>query len=166
MKLLSKLVICGFLVLMLGAISPAAAQGFSVNVDIKPQSCPNPCNVNSKGVVSIAILGTEDFDVTQVDPTTVELNEVVEPLRWNFEDVSTPTANVDPYTCTTEGPDGFMDLVFKFKTQEIVEAMNGDVSDGDMIFLYLTGRLKEEFNGRSFAGRDWVVIIKKGQNGR
>lgn len=164
MRILSKLVICGFLVLMLGAISPVAAQGFSVNVDIKPQSCPNPCNVNSKGVVSIAILGTPDFDVTQVDPTTVELNEVVEPVRFSFEDVSTPAANVDPYTCTTEGPDGFMDLVFKFKTQEIVEAMNGDVSDGDIIFLTLTGRLLREYNGSPFAGRDWVVIIKKKSN--
>ena len=164
MKLLSKLVICGFLVLMLGAISPAAAQGFSVNVDIKPQSCPNPCNVNSKGVITVAILGTPDFDVTQVDPTAVRLEDQVAPLRWNFEDVSTPAANVDPYTCTTEGPDGFMDLVLKFKTQEIVEAMNGDVSDGDIIFLTLTGRLLREYNGSPFAGRDWVVIIKKKSN--
>ena len=165
MKSLSTLIVCGFLVLILGAISPAAAQGFSVDVDIKPQSCPNPCNVNSKGVLPVAILGTEDFDVMTVDPTTVELAGVPA-LRWDFEDVSTPAANVDPYTCTTEGPDGLMDLVLKFNKQEIVEAMNGDVSDGDVIFLYLTGRLKEEFNGGYFAGRDWVVIIKKGQNGR
>jgi len=163
MRVLGRLIICGFLVLMMGAISPAAAQGFAVYVDIKPQSCPNPCNVNSKGVITVAVLGTTDFDVTQVDPAEVRL-EGVAPLRWSFEDVSTPANNGDPYTCTTEGPDGFMDMTFKFKTQEIVEALDGDVSDGDMIFLYLTGRLKEEFNGRPFAGRDWVIIIKKGKS--
>lgn len=160
MRILSKLVICGFLVLMLGAISPAAAQGFAVDIDIKPQSCPNPLNVNSKGVVTVAVLGTSDFDVTQVDPTTVELERVT-PVRWNFEDVSTPANTGDPYACTTEGPDGLMDLVFKFKTQEIVEALDGDVSDGDMIFLYLTGMT---LDGMPFAGQDWVVIIKKKSN--
>lgn len=160
MRLLTKLVICAFLVLMLGAISPVAAQGFSVNVDIKPRSCPNPCNVNSKGVVTVAILGTPNFDVMTVDPTTVELEEVT-PVRWNCEDVSTPANTGDPYKCTTEGPDGFMDLVFKFKTQDIVEALDGDVSDGDMIFLDLTGMT---LDGRYFAGKDWVVIIKKKSN--
>jgi hypothetical protein len=163
MKLYCSLIVCGCLVLVMGAISPAGAQGFSVMIDIKPQSCPNPMNVNSKGVVSVAVLGTEDFDVMTVDPASVELADVA-PLRWNWEDVSTPADNGDPYACTTEGPDGMTDLVFKFKTQEIVEALNGDVSDGDEIFLYLTGRLLPEYNESPFAGRDWVIIIKKGKS--
>jgi hypothetical protein len=160
MKLYRSLIICGCLVLVMGAISPAAAQGFSVMIDIKPQSCPNPLNVNSKGVLSVAVLGTDDFDVMTVDPASVELADVA-PLRWNWEDVSTPADDGDPYACTTEGPDGLMDLVFKFKTQEIVEALDGDISDGDEIFLYLTGMTHD---GRYFAGSDWVVIIKKGMN--
>jgi hypothetical protein len=161
MKQLSVLIMCGLLVVMMGAISPAAAQGFSVDIDIKPQSCPNPLNVNSKGVVSVAILGTASFDVMTVDPEMVRL-EGVAPMRWSFEDVSTPADDGDPYACTTEGPDGMMDMTFKFKTQEIVEALDGDISDGDLIFLYLTGRLRPEFDGSPFAGQDWVVILKKG----
>ena len=31
-----------------------------ISVDIKPQSCPNPVNVNAKGVLPVAILGTAD----------------------------------------------------------------------------------------------------------
>ena len=58
-------------------------------VDIKPQSCPNPLNVKKKGVLPIAILGTEDFDVTEIDPASVEL-EYISPLRWALEDVATP----------------------------------------------------------------------------
>ena len=42
-------------------------------VDIKPGSCPNPINVKSKGVLPTEILGTEDFDVTMVDPASVRL---------------------------------------------------------------------------------------------
>lgn len=52
-----------------------------VPVDVKPTSCPNPLNVGSKGVLPIAILGAEDFDVTTVDPESVRL-EGVAPLRW------------------------------------------------------------------------------------
>jgi hypothetical protein len=57
----------------------------------------------------------------------------VAPLRWAYEDVATPFEpfidNVDPYDCTTDGPDGFMDLTLKYKTQELVEAI-GEVDDG------------------------------------
>ena len=38
-------------------------EGDGVPIDIKPQSCPNPLNVNSKGVLPVAILGTDTFDV-------------------------------------------------------------------------------------------------------
>jgi hypothetical protein len=123
-----------------------------VNVDIKPTSWPNPFNVNSKGVLPVAILGTEDFDVTQIDPATILL-EGVAPLRWAFEDVATPG---DPLA----GPDGFMDLSLKFDTQEIVAAL-GDVNDGDEIILHLMGNLKAEFDGASIVGEDVVRIIEK-----
>jgi hypothetical protein len=123
-----------------------------VNVDIKPTSWPNPLNVAGKGVLPVAILGTEDFDVTQIDPATILL-EGVAPLRWAFEDVATPG---DPLA----GPDGFMDLSLKFDTQEIVAAL-GDVNDGDEIILHLMGNLKAEFDGASIVGEDVVRIIEK-----
>jgi probable HAF family extracellular repeat protein len=44
-----------------------------VSIDIKPDSDDNTINVNDHGVIPVAILGTPDFDVTQVDPTTVLL---------------------------------------------------------------------------------------------
>jgi hypothetical protein len=66
-----------------------------VFVDIKPGSCPNPFNVKSKGVLPVAILGAEDFDVTMIDPSEILLSrdgieEGVPPLRWSYEDVATP----------------------------------------------------------------------------
>ena len=96
-----------------------------VPVDIKPTSCPNPINTKSNGVTPVAILGTLDFDVTQIDPVTVTLAGA-SPLRWDWEDVATP---FEPYTgkedcdldCNTLGPDGYLDLTLKFNTQEILD---------------------------------------------
>jgi hypothetical protein len=136
-----------------------------VPVDIKPTSCRNPINTKDKGVQPVAILGTEDFDVMQVDPETVLLMGV-SPLRWSYEDVATPyepyIGKVGAFACTTEGPDGFMDLVFHFDTQELV-AVLGEVADGDVLVLQLTGNLKEEFGGTPIVGEDVVVILKKGK---
>jgi hypothetical protein len=142
-----------------------------VSVDIKPQSCPNPLNVDGKGVLPVAILGTEDFDVTQIDPTSVVLTmeglEVgVSPLRWALEDVATPyepyTGKEDYMDCTTDGPDGYMDLTLKFDTQEVISTLGLDeYSDGAVLVLKLTGNLMEEFGGTAIAGEDVVWIIEK-----
>ena len=133
-------------------------------LDIKSTSCPNPLNLKSKGVLPVAILGTEDFDVTEIDPTSVLL-EGVAPLRWAIEDVATPFDGEITEgcceCCTTEGPDGYDDLTLKFDKQAIVAAL-GDVGDGDCIVMTLTGSL---YDGTLILGEDVGKIIKKGQNG-
>ena len=45
-----------------------------VEIDIKPGSCPNSWNRESNGVLPVAILGTEDFDVTQIDVSSVTIS--------------------------------------------------------------------------------------------
>jgi len=138
-----------------------------VAVDIKPESCPNPLNTRDVGVLPVAILGTDAFDVTQVDPATVML-EGSYPLRWSLEDVATPyepfVGKEGAYDCTEFGPDGYLDLVLMFNTQEVLGRL-GDVYDGDVMVLYLSGNLKEEFGGSPFVGEDVVRIIKKGRTG-
>jgi hypothetical protein len=130
-----------------------------VPADIKPMGCPNPLNVGSKGVLPFAILGTSDLDVTTIDPTTVTLGDVA-PLRWSLEDVGTPyepfIGKTNPYQCNDLGPDGYLDLVFKFDTQEIAASL-GDVVNREAITLLLSGQL---LDGTKISGED-VVIIKK-----
>jgi hypothetical protein len=134
-----------------------------VSVDVKPQSCPNPLNTKAKGVLPLAIVGTGDFDVTQVNPDSVQLEGVV-PLRWDLEDVATPfepfLGKQDAYECTEDGPDGYMDLTLKFDQQEVVAAL-GEVNDGDVLVLGLSGRLKDEFGAWPIVGEDVVVILEK-----
>ena len=148
-----KFIVLSIVLLMLaGFVITSSAEAIEVAVDIKPQSCPNPLNVKGKGVLPVAILGTEDFDVTQIDPATIEL-EGESPLRWALEDVATLSEE-----CTTDGPDGYLDLTLKFDAQEIVAAL-GDVSGGDVVILILTGNLS---SGESIDGEDVMIIIKKG----
>ena len=97
-----------------------------IYIDIKPESCPNPLGARSVGVLPVAILGTEDFDVTTIDVATIKLAGV-SPIRSNFEDVGTPLDKDDECDCHDEGPDGYMDLTLKFDRREIIAAL-GDLS--------------------------------------
>ena len=138
-----------------------------VPVDIKPTSCPNPLNVKSKGVLPVAILGTDSFNATQVDPSTITLQGVA-PIRWAIADVAAPYS---PYigkescqNCTTAGPDGYSDLTLKFDAQAIVDVL-GEAQDGDCVKLIITGWLNGEFGGGPIIGEDLVWILKKGKGG-
>ena len=127
-----------------------------ISLDIKPGSCPNPVNVKSKGILPVAILGTEEFEVSTIDPASIFLNSVPA-IRSSYEDVAGPVANRNECECTTDGPDGFMDLTLKFRTQEIVEAL-GEVNHGDVLTLSLTGVLDDE---TPIEGTDCIVIRGK-----
>jgi len=132
-----------------------------VPVDIKPTSCPNPLNTNDHGRLPVAILGTNNIDVTQIDVGTIKLAGV-SPLQSDLEDVATPFS---PFTgkqdcnldCTTAGPDGLLDLTLKFDAQAIIAAL-GAVTDGQCLVLKLTGNL---LDGSPIKGEDVVVIRKK-----
>ena len=54
--------------------APVAAE---VTIDIKPGSWPNSINPNARGVIPVAILTTDDFDASTVDPATVALEGVL-----------------------------------------------------------------------------------------
>ena len=140
--------------------SAGKCKAISVYVDIKPESCPNPLNVKSKGVLPVAILGTEDFDVTTIDPTSVHLKGVPS-LRSGLEDVEMPFDG-KCLECATVGPDEILDLTLKFDTEEIVKEL-GDPADGAKLCLELTGKL---FDGTPILGEDGVRIINKGNKGK
>jgi hypothetical protein len=89
----------------------------NVDIDIKPQSLPNCFNVNGHGVIPVAILGSEDFDVSTIDVDTLRFNgsEVQvrgkkEKTMCHYEDVSG-----DFSTYPEGGPDGYDDLVCQFE---------------------------------------------------
>ena len=104
-----------------------------VDIDIKPCSDPNSINLGSKGMVPVAVLTTDDFDASDVDPDTVLFADAA-PVRWTLEDVD---------------GDGDMDLLFHFKTQEL--NLTGNSTEAT-----LTG---ETFDGVQIEGTDTVNIV-------
>jgi len=147
----------------------------TINFDIKPGSCPNPLNTKSpkryntelmytglettpsaaklSSVFPGAILGTADFSVEDIDPTTIML-EGVPMQRWMIEDVGTPMpADAEECECNTDGADGFPDLTLKFDKSLIIQAI-GEAENGDIVPLTITGEL---YNGITFEGTDCVI---------
>jgi hypothetical protein len=128
-----------------------------VAFDIKPTSCPNPFNVTKRGVMPAAVLGSADFDISDVDVSSLLLKGVA-PLRSSVEDVATPF-DWDECGCTTEGADGFSDLTLKFEVQELAAAL-GYVNNGEVVEMRLMGNL---LDGTTIIGRDCVRIISNGR---
>lgn len=138
-----------------------------VYVDVKPTSCPNPLNTKKQGVVSVAILGSEHLDVQElIDASSVTMAGVG-PIRHSYEDVASWYQSTSCGDCSTSGPDGYEDLVFKFEAQQLIEALGPDrLSDGQCAELSVTGSFKGLYEGETFSSSDFVKILKKGNNGR
>jgi hypothetical protein len=132
---------------------------YVVPVDIKPTSCPNPLNTKSGGVLPVAVMGTDEFNVSLIDPETVKLMGI-EPLRYSYEDVGTPyypfVGKEGAYACTEEGRDGIEDMTFKFNKKLIASAI-GPVSRGEVIILPFTALT---YDGVVVEGEDVMIIVK------
>jgi hypothetical protein len=130
---------------------------YPVDIDIKPGSCPNPFNLASMGVTPVAVLGTEDLDVNDIDPVSVELAGVGA-IRSAYEDVAAPVIDGNECDCSWEGPDGYMDLTLKFETQRLVTAIVDLVEPDAQLVLTLTGVLKD---GTPIEGTDCIIVVGK-----
>lgn len=75
----------------------------AIAIDIKPGNEQNNINLNSKGVVPVAVLTTEQFDAATVNPATA-LFAGAAPDHWSFEDID---------------GDGDEDIIFHFRTQQL-----------------------------------------------
>lgn len=143
-----------------------------VDADIKPGSWPNPINKGSMGVIPVAICGTEEFDAMIVDKGTVQMfiegvEEGVPPLRWSYEDAATPYVDETPDGHEEKG-DGYVDLVLKFDTQEVVDVLGlCDYEDAEFVKLFIRSNLVEEEGGTPIEGYDWIRIqIPKGKGNK
>ena len=108
-----------------------------VLIDIKPGSDPNSINLKSNGVVPVAVLTSDDFDASTVDPATVLFADA-SPLRWTREDVD---------------GDGDGDLLFHFRTQEL----NLDENSTEAVLI------GDTTDGLHIKGTDGVNIVPKGK---
>lgn len=82
-----------------------------VQIDIKPRRDPNSINLRSKGPIPVAVLTTEDFDATTVDPDTVQFGPSGASVDMTGSGkLRAAIKDVDH--------DGDLDLILRFRTQD------------------------------------------------
>jgi hypothetical protein len=126
-----------------------ACEFVSISIDIKPGSYPNCMNVNTHGVIPVAILGSEEFDVSFIDVSTLSFAGLEVRVKGNdrpqcsMEDVS------GDFSSPEGAPDGYPDLVCHF-VDEQVQWEPGEST------ATVTGFLND---GRSVEGTDEICIV-------
>jgi len=141
-------------------VVPRQDTSVAVAIDIEPRTCPNPLDARHDGQLPVAVLGSYEFDVTAVDVGSILLAGVA-PIHASFRDVAAPVPDGSPScACTTDGPDGSLDLLLKFPVGNIVDVLD-QINDGDVISLTLTGTLLPERGGTPFSGSDCIVVRLK-----
>jgi hypothetical protein len=126
---------------------PLENYAYSVYIDIAPQKCEN--SLNKKKPLAVVIPGTDTFDVTTINISSIWI-EGAFPLRWSYEDTSTPSTD----GCSSYESDGFTDLILYFNSREILRKFPG-ASIGDEIQIHLTG---SDASGKFFIGADTVAV--------
>jgi hypothetical protein len=120
------------------------ATSISPEIDIKPRSDVNPVNAFGRGVIPVAILGSDVFDVADVDATTLAFGP----------DEASPKHAVGGHVKDVND-DGFMDLLSHYPTPETGIAM-GDTE------ACVTG---ETFDGMPLEGCDSINTQPPGHCG-
>lgn len=113
----------------------------TVDIDIKPGSDPNPINPGSNGLVPVAILSSDDFNATTVDPDSVMLAGASVAVRGKVSKSMVHEEDVNG--------DGLVDLVVQVETTGF-----DDLGAGGTVEL--TGTT---FGGEDIVGYDEVVIV-------
>jgi hypothetical protein len=105
---------------------PEYEAGVAIGIDIKPGSDPNAINLADEGVIPVAILGSDTFDVADVDATTLAFGP----------DGAAPAHCHGPHVEDVNG-DGFTDLMAHYRTEEtgivfgtLVACVEGATLDG------------------------------------
>jgi hypothetical protein len=129
-----------------------------VPLDIKPDECPNNFVCSEKGLVSVAILGSDSMDVSTIDPKSIRINGIA-PQSSTIEYSASTTSGkaVNCNTCGNELPDGVRDLVLKFDIQKVGKTL-GNVKLNQCVKIKLTGKKITTTGFLPIAGVDFITI--------
>ncbi|MHC4716939.1 MAG: hypothetical protein ACYS5V_08220, partial [Planctomycetota bacterium] len=142
-------------------------------LDIKPGSCPSAYNNKGtgNGELPVALVGTDDLDVTTVDPDSLLLYRVdgiggtVAPLTGppgpgiTIGDTATPFSG-EPCACHELEGDGIADLNMKFDRTTTTDVLElGDLPGCELVELEVSGTL---LDGTEFAVRDCIRLVPPG----
>lgn len=123
-----------------GSLTPPSPGSIEVLIDIKPGSYPNSLNINGNGVIPVAVLGSESFDVTQIDRSTLLFAGLPVRVKGN----GAPQCSISDVN-----GDGYNDLVCQF-VDNVDDWLPGDAE------ATLAGNLLDT---TPFAGTDTIRIV-------
>jgi hypothetical protein len=140
-------------------------------LDIKPGSCPNSFNTGSRGVLPVALAGTDSVPADMVDISTLQLSRAdgvggsVSPWEGPpgphtvLADVATPFLG-ELCDCHEMYGDGIVDVSMKFRSLEVVGTLGLAGEPGDsLVELVLSGSL---LDGTAFTANDCIRIVPGG----
>ena len=114
----------------------------AIAIDIKPGSDPNCFNINGSGVIPVAMLGSADFDVLEIDTLTLFFAGLEVRIRGK----KGPLCHGED----TNG-DGFLDLVCQFEDDASIWTPDSSSE------ATLAGTL---FDGTQFEGTDSICVTQ------
>ena len=127
------------------------------SLDVRPGACPNEYKVGPGAVLAMSIAGRPDFDVRQIDASTIELwtancvDGPIAPVQVKIEDNATPYAESDG-GCHTAKKDGRPDLSLRFTSQLLANGLHlKSYPTNSSVKLIVTGKLT---NGTTFIATD------------
>ena len=127
-------------------------QEIDVAIDLKPGSDTNSINIDGHGLIPVAVLGSDSFDVTEIDTATLSFAGLDVNVKKNgnvqcsFEDTS------GDFAAPAGAPDGYVDLMCKFTDDP-------DRWSPDDATAVLTGLLLPEFGSTAFSGSDVFRLV-------
>ena len=119
-----------------------------VQIDIKPGSYPNAININGNGVIPVAIVGSAEFDVTQVVIDSLSFAGLEVRVKPN----GVSQCSISDVTGPEGVPDGFNDLVCQFVDDPLQWLPGDGVAD-------LTGTFLVGGEAAPFKGTDEITIV-------
>ena len=130
-----------------------------VAIDIRPGLCPNHLRLESSLTLPVAVLGTMDFDVANIDPGSVRLGREgtgeCAPSAWGYADVGMTVIGSAP-DCNNPRGDGLDDLVLEFPIADLVKTLELADEAGQTLRLHLRGKI---VTGQAIEGADEVVLL-------
>jgi len=132
MKRIALFLSVGAVAMLLASVAMADNEFVPLKLDITPGKCPNDLRRNGLGKLKIALLGTEDFDVSVVDASTCLLTRedgvggAVAPLTTpapRILDRGTPFEG-ELCDCHSSRKDGHPDYLFSFLLSEVIDEFN------------------------------------------
>ncbi|MFC1882173.1 hypothetical protein ACFL2S_11835 [Thermodesulfobacteriota bacterium] len=131
-----------------------------VPIDIIPGTCPNTYNYDEPANLTIAILGTNKFNVNSINRNSIKLSfediiitDSVTNIR--VKNVGRTRYPIGECDCI-RGRDRLNDLIFEVVPNKIKGSLP-DISEGSELVLTISGLLTD---GTHFTGTDCIIISK------